>query len=236
MLTQLHYKNLKVLVSDYDVNALPLFRKFIEGALSCAKVELLSNGPTGPVYKIEFEGRKYVLKHDLRKRHRFDFLVQSLIRGSNAFRLLRSLEKASEKTPEETGFARVFLVADRRLFGRVVLESFILMEFVEGLLVSTIPDGIVRYKNECVRIVRWLHENNIVHGDVHPGNFIVDAQTQRVKVIDIAGKYPTELQKAFDCIRTEEKFGVEKIRDDSITKCARAIVERRKKRRAKRKG
>lgn len=234
MLTQSHYNGLKILASDYDTNALLLFQKFVDGSLPDAMVEMLSNGRTGPVYKIEFAGRKYVLKHDLRKRHRFDFLVQSLFRGSNAFRLLRSLEKASKKTPEETGFARVYLVADRRLFGRMVLESFILMEFVEGSLVSGISDGVAHYKNECARIIRWLHKNNIVHGDVHPGNFIVELKTQRVKVIDIAGKYPTELQKAFDCIRTEEKFGVEKMRDDLIAKCARVLAERRKKRRANR--
>lgn len=59
-----------------------LFEAFVDSRLPRESVTLLADGLTGKVWKIEFCGRTYVLKHDLRKRHRFEFLVQSFFAGA----------------------------------------------------------------------------------------------------------------------------------------------------------
>ncbi len=196
------------LASDADANAPVLFEKFLSGALPKESVALLSDGITGEVFKIEFAGKKYVLKRDRKRKHRFEKLVTSFFAGSNAFRLLRGLHRAASDSPDARGgFAEVFLAADRRKC-RFVLESFVLMEFVEGTGVGSLPDGLARYGNACARIIRTLHAYGVIHGDVHPGNFIVSPDGGRVAAIDISGKTATRYQLALDELRIEERLGV----------------------------
>ena len=186
------------LASDADANAPVLFEKFLSGALPKESVALLSDGITGEVFKIEFAGKKYVLKRDRKRKHRFEKLVTSFFAGSNAFRLLRGLHRAASDSPDARGgFAEVYLAADRRKW-RFVLESFVLMEFVEGTGVGSLPDGLARYGNACARIIRTLHAYGVIHGDVHPWNFIVSPDGGRVAAIDISGKE----------LRVEERLGV----------------------------
>lgn len=219
MLREYFYKKLKILyLEDAEIPAPEIFERFVDGNLEPGSVTRLSNGRTGIVYKIEFRGKTYVLKHDKRERHRFDYLMQSFFRGSNAFRLLKSLSAALEHPlPVGCGVAKIYLVADRRRCFRFVLESFVLMEFVEGREVGAIPDGVKRYGNACERIVRWLHENGIVHGDVHEDNFIANEKNNTVYAIDISGKKPTGAQFAFDRIRLEECFGIKNEQEDFST-------------------
>ena len=211
MLTRSKHKEWTVLSSDADPAARRIFEKFIDGDTADMRVtSLKAGGRTGPVYEIEFDGKKYVLKHDLRQRHRFDYLVQSFFRGSNAFRLLRKLERALEKSPGERGVARVFLAADKRdpVIGRIVFQCFVLMEFVDGEEVGNIPGGIEKYAPEVARIVHWMHDNEMVHGDVHEGNFMVEKSTGTVRAMDVSGKKPSRGQKALDRIRLEKVFGI----------------------------
>lgn len=208
MLKQFMIDGWTCLASDADANAPVLFEKFLNGKLPSESVALLSDGVTGKVFKIEFAGKKYVLKHDGKRVRRFEKLVKSFFAGSAAFRLLRGLHRAAADSPEARGgFAEVYLVADRRK-GRFVLESFVLMEFVEGTPVGSIPDGLARYGNACARIVRTLHAYGIIHGDVHPWNFIATPDGGRVAAIDISGKNATRYQLALDEIRVEERLGV----------------------------
>lgn len=204
----------KVLFSDEDKDAKAVFEKFLSLRNADGTVALVASGRTGPVYKITYgNGRTYILKHDLRKRHRFDYLVQSFFRGSNAFRLLKSFAAARARHPEFHNVADVLLVADRRRF-HCVLESFILMEFVEGKSLEEIPRGCEIYRGEVASIVSWLHENGMAHGDVHAGNFIKEDGTGTIRAIDLSGKPPTPIVRASDRIRLEEKFGVPNTKKD----------------------
>lgn len=72
-----------VLFSDEDKDAKAVFEKFLSLRNADESVALIASGRTGPVYKIAYgNGRTYILKHDLRKRHRFDYLVQSFSEGA----------------------------------------------------------------------------------------------------------------------------------------------------------
>lgn len=207
MIKTYRFKDLRVsYLEGFDV-ARELFEDFQDGKIPKESISVLSNGTTGPVYRIEYCGQTYILKHDLRRKHRFEFLVQSFFVGSNATRLLRKLDRAKFPFPGGAPAARIFLSADK-IRCRCVLESFVLMEFIRGKEIYAIPDGRVAYGTSCAEIVRWLHACDLVHGDVHCGNFMVENETGRVRVIDISGKRATAYQRAFDKIRVEEHFGV----------------------------
>lgn len=227
MLSEYRHGDWLALVSDRDGNARALFDRFLDGGAAAfgADCRTLKDGETGPVYAIDFAGKRYVLKHDLRKRHRFDYLVQSFVRGSNAFRLLRSLDAALAKTSgkNSTGrracpagtpppVAEVFLVADRRRF-RCVLESFVLMEFVEGEPVGRDPARVARFGSACADVVAWLHAHGMVHGDVNGENFLV-TPAGTVRAIDLSGKKPSARKRAEDRIWLEALLGVKnEVRD-----------------------
>lgn len=82
------------------------------------------------------------------------------------------------------------------------------MEFVRGKGVNLIRDGKSVYGKACADAIRWLHARDLVHGDVHPGNFIVEDGSGRVRVIDISGKRATAYQRGFDKFRVGREFGV----------------------------
>ncbi len=211
MLTRYKHGKWTVLYSDEDANCRKIFEDFVSGKKD--GYQLLADTRTGSVYSIELSGKKYILKQDLRKRHRFDYMVQSFFRGSNSFRLVRGLSRAFEKDPKERCAVHVYLAADRRRF-RCVLESYIVMEFIDGVDVDQIPDGIARYGKECARIVDWLHTHKMVHGDIHAGNFRVENGTGTVRAFDLAGKVASKIAMANDRIWLEQIFGIKNEKKD----------------------
>lgn len=168
---------------------------------------IIASRITGAVQKIEIAGKICILKNISGHKHRFAYLFQNVVRGSYAFRLMKAVHRASEKNRAERRCSEIYLAANRMRFG-VPVESCLLMEFIDGSEVGDIPDGVSRYAVECAQAVAWLHENGIVHGDVHAHNFIVEKRTGKVFAIDVSGKVPTALQKARDRMKVEDVFGV----------------------------
>lgn len=218
MLEKFSVKNWTALASARDGNARELFVAFLDGKIPSADVALLKDGRTGKVFKIAFRGKIYVLKHDARRRHRFEYLVSSFFYGSNAFRLLRSLDTARERGACRAP-AEIFLVADRRgAFGRCVLESYYLEEFLENVrALKDVPDGIETHAATVAKIVTELHANDLVHGDVNAENFVLANAREKavgggygneIRVIDLTGKSPTPLHRASDRYWLEKIFGV----------------------------
>ena len=217
MLEKFSVKNWTTLSTTRDPAARELFVAFLDGKIPSADIALLKDGRTGKVFKIAFRGKFYVLKHDARRRHRFEYLVSSFFYGSNAFRLLRRLDATRER-----GFdapVEIFLVADRRgAFGRCVLESYYLEEFLENVrALKDVPDGIETHAASVAKIVTELHANGLVHGDVNAENFVLanargkavgGGYGDEIRVIDLTGKSPTPLHRASDRYWLEKIFGV----------------------------
>ena len=125
MLKQFMIGEWTCLASDADANAPVLFEKFLSGALPKESVALLSDGITGEVFKIEFAGKKYVLKRDRKRKHRFEKLVTSFFAGSNAFRLLRGLHC-------RVNLIRFHAIPDSPLHGANEREMLRLRDFLTG--------------------------------------------------------------------------------------------------------
>ena len=155
---------------------------------------------------VEYRDKRYVLKLDKRDRHRFDYLAQSFFFGSNAFRLMRALNKAFSRGFR--GAPELFCVADSRRFG-CTRHSFFFKEYAEGEPCSTFPREVRDALCEKVRhIIATLHACGVTHGDAHPGNFIFEVKSGVLKAIDIGGKMPTPVQKATDRLRLQKEWGI----------------------------
>lgn len=155
---------------------------------------------------VEYRDKRYVLKLDKRDRHRFDYLAQSFFFGSNAFRLMRALNKAFSRGFR--GAPELFCVADSRRFG-CTRHSFFFKEYADGEPCSAFPREVRDALCEKVRrIIATLHACGVTHGDAHPGNFIFEEKSGVLKTIDIGGKMPTPVQKATDRLRLQREWGI----------------------------
>ena len=197
---------LKVFQVDDGTDYTAIFRGFLEDSPEVSKT-LLCERRTGPIWKISFRGRVFLIKHDLRKRHRFDYLAQSFFCGSNAERLIRGLEKMRENGFD--GAYRIFLVADNRHFG-CTFDSWIMMEFLEGVSLDVFlarGESLTQFRVPVAKIVHALLRAGMVHGDINPGNFM-RLPDGRIKAIDISGKPVFPMTRAIDRKWLRKFFGV----------------------------
>lgn len=67
MIKSYKFKGWRVSCLEGIDEARELFEAFLSGKIPEESITVLSNGTTGKVRKIEFRGKTYVLKHDLRK-------------------------------------------------------------------------------------------------------------------------------------------------------------------------
>lgn len=159
-------------------------------------------------------GKKLVFKHELRRHHAFDHWVQSFLFGSNTERLIRGL--AADGNFGKIPAAQVYLAADRRKWGAVV-ESFLLIEFVEGEILGRVPGYRERFGNAVAELLARMHALGLVHGDVHERNFVLRKRAdgrEEVVAIDVSGKRSTPFTRAEDRIRLEWTLGVKNGRRD----------------------
>lgn len=176
----------------------------------------MSGSTTGRVFCATLKnGKKLVFKHEFRRHHAFDHWVQSFLFGSNSARLIRGMDSGDNfrKIPA----AEVYLIADRKKWGAVV-ESFMIIEFVEGSILGKIPDFRKKYGAEVSALLARMHAAGLVHGDVHERNFVLrdggNGAAPCVVAIDVSGKRATAFNRAEDRIRLEWTFGVKNPLDD----------------------
>lgn len=78
------------------------------------------------------------------------------------------------------------------------LESFITRESDTGQLIlptRRLPqEEIVRYTIQVCRILEYLHSQSVVHGDIKPGNLILEAQLGDIRLVDF-GTASVQAQK-----------------------------------------
>ncbi|MGN0835631.1 MAG: lipopolysaccharide core heptose(II) kinase RfaY [Candidatus Spyradosoma sp.] len=155
----------------------------------------------GNVIKASVDGFDFVLKQMKPGKHAMTKTLKSLVCGGNAFRLFRKMNFAFS-----CGFhraAEIFLAAEKRVAG-CVIESFVVMEYVQGASVTR--ENAAEYGCEVAEIVDELHRFGIIHGDVCPGNFIVEERTGILKCIDVSGKFSTPMARGYDLYSVASRF------------------------------
>ncbi len=125
--------------------------------------KLIAKGSEGEIYlaendPLEIGKEKYIIKFRRERKYRHKLIDESLrkYRTRREGKILVKAKRLGINVPE------VYKVDEKKFL--------IAMEFVEGkpLTVKTFRN----YVKEMAEIIKKLHENDIVHGDLHPKNFI----------------------------------------------------------------
>ena len=82
-----------------------------------------------------------------------------------------------------------------------------LIEYIDGVSLYSLKNIPGEIKEEVKESIIELHENNIVSGDAHKGNFIL--QGDEVRLIDLSGKRASSQRRAKDFLDLKRHYGID---------------------------
>ncbi len=161
------------------------------------------------VLKIKWKNSSYILKSPLNESKRFLKKIKTLFKKSEVLTTLTNIDSLRKKGLEELYIP--YLAIEKRR-NRMIEESYIVTEFIDGKVIRNYVDFKPFEKEELVRGLEKIHKKGVYHGDANHGNFIFSSSGLRV--IDTTGKkeYFSNYKKNYDfitlddCIQDIEKF------------------------------
>ena len=135
--------------------------------------KLIGKGSEGEIYlaendPLEIGISRYIVKHRPRKKYRHE-KIDSSLRKYRTRREAKILQKAKSLG---INVPTVYKVDEKNFL--------IAMEYIEGKPLTI--KNFTNYIKEMVEIIEQLHKNNIIHGDLHPKNFILS--NKKLYIID----------------------------------------------------
>lgn len=141
------------------------------------ELEVYKNTERNYVAKIEIEGKKYILKSPKSETIIPQRRIQTIIKNGEALNTLLNVRERIKEGMKEYAIPFLAIVKKKK----IIKESYILMECVEGESIKNIFDI-----DEIMEIVNKLHKKNVYHGDLNTSNFI--KTINGIKIIDTQGK------------------------------------------------
>ncbi len=148
---------------------------------------LLKKGAEANLYLEEFYGRKAIVKKRVPKKYRIKELDEQIraYRTAHEAQLLHKAKEAGVPTPT------IFMIEPT--------NSTIIMEFIEGKQIKQILGEIQseKRKNLCRyigKLVGYLHNNGIIHGDLTTSNMILTPKGKIFFVDFGLGEFSKELE------------------------------------------
>jgi len=173
---------------------------------------LSTGSPHRRVFRVETEGRAFVVKHDLEVDSRFEKKIWQWLAGSPYSRLIKFTNRAMARGCPVA--QNVYLVAERLEHG-LCREAWLIAEFVEGTSFIEEYDANgepVKYSNEKPWVTAMgetlavLHDYGLASNDFHPGNFILTPQG--LKIIDLAVDGPLIICQINDAVTMRHFYQV----------------------------
>lgn len=164
-------------IENGDEKFKEIFSRFISKEIES---EVVAQNKYSSVYFLEFNGVKYVLK-------KFNENPKKKItRGLECIFFKSTARKMFDKSQasHKAGFSKVvkiYLAADKKEI--VTKESYILMEFIDGIEVEKLGRLNNSFKTRLFNVLEKMHEHNIISGDPNPKNFIL-SKDGRIRIID----------------------------------------------------
>ncbi len=193
----------KVQWKDDGVDYPAVWRDFKDGRLPDL-TELRANCPERKVFRMEVESGPLLLKHDWEKDLRFEKKMWRFLAGPWYSRLIRLTNRAVNSGCRVV--QDVYLVAER-MEGRFCAESWLVAEFVEGVVVSRSPLYHSLF-NEMALAMGKLHDFGLASNDAHAGNFIL-TEDGTIKIIDLSLTSPLIICQANDILKLKQAFQVD---------------------------
>lgn len=169
------YLDWKIFFSQTESNAMALGKIILDGNYKIKKV--YKDTKRNYVAQIEIENKNYILKEFRSEVIIPQRKIQTLFKKGEALSTLINTREAIELGIEELVKPIVVLVKKKV----TIKQSYLLMEYVEGVKISTIEDI-----DKIMELVEKLHKNKIYHGDLNTSNFI--KERDKIRILDTQSK------------------------------------------------
>lgn len=153
---------------------------------------------------IEWEGARYVLKHDLRgDRLPWEKALQERLHKPFYSRLMRSILAARKAGCRVV--RNIHLVAER-MEGGVCREAYLVLEYVEGTPFAAKAECLA-HAGEVEAAMRELHRFDLALGDMNHKNFVLSPEG-RITIIDLSSRGFVRLGKVKDAVRMRLHYAI----------------------------
>ncbi|MGL5962912.1 MAG: lipopolysaccharide biosynthesis protein [Fusobacteriaceae bacterium] len=142
-------------------------------------INKLKDTPRNFVAIIQINNKKYVLKEPRNEFRIPQRQLFSFFKDGESLSTLKNIHKLIYEYNFKE-FVDVYLAGNKRKNGFIV-NSFILMEFVEGDFNN---DCI--HKDRAIEVIKPIHNAGFYHGDFNPSNFIFD-KYDNIRILDTKG-------------------------------------------------
>ena len=158
---------------------------------------------------IKFKDKKIILKYPKNEVRIPQRKIMTLLKKGEALNTYERINKYKDKGLDN--LCDIYAVGIRRRYG-MISNSFMIMEYVDGR--ETQPEKIDDIEL-LMEGLKKLHSFGLQHGDANPRNFMVDKQSNKLKIIDTQLKkdifkigsnydfinlYYSEVKNAFDYV------------------------------------
>ncbi|WLI78141.1 lipopolysaccharide core heptose(II) kinase RfaY [Kosakonia sp. H02] len=201
--------NDKYTVGDYEVftkknggeNYLKIFNDFLSYNINILKV--FRSIDDTKVLLIDTQYGKFILKIFVPKEKRTERFLKSIFKGDYYEALFHQTDRMRKNGVNIIN--DFYLLAAKKTF-RFTHSYIMLIEYIEGVELADYEAIDDELKQKIKASISALHQNGMVSGDPHKGNFII--QNGEVRIIDLSGKSPSSLRKAKDRIDLERHYGI----------------------------
>lgn len=190
-----------------------LWADFKAGRLQTTR--FFTNSVHRRVYRVEADGRRFVMKIDLETDARFEKRLWDRIGGTPYSRLIKFTNRAVNQGCSIV--QDIFLVAEKMdgsscreaclIAEYVEGRSFVAEEYVEGKTVDQLERDFRPWLPAMGRALADLHDWGLASNDVQPGNFILTENG--LKIIDLSLDSPIWICQANDMLKMRRWYHVD---------------------------
>lgn len=211
------FREFDVYAKDDGTDYLGLFRDHLDGAPPVRT--FVCPNHTNRASLVELGGRKFVLKKDGVPLTGLERKVWRALKGPFYSTLMPRINRA---VSGGCGVAvDIFLVAEK-MRGRYAEESYILMEYAEGVSFADIPD-FGPYRGLICDAFIELHRYGLSLGDPNPANLVLTG-SGGIKMFDFSVRGFQITGRAKDRIKCRKVYGVEIPSGGWIERAADAVM------------
>ncbi|EDS6439574.1 lipopolysaccharide core heptose(II) kinase RfaY [Salmonella enterica] len=201
MIIEKQVKNYTVFIKKDGEKYIDIFKGFL--SYNHQVIKVFRNIEDTKVVLIDTDYGKYILKIFSPKVKKTERFLKSLVKGDYYEKLFRQTARVRHE-----GFEALndfYLLAEIKTL-RYVKTYVMLIEYIEGIELVDMPEISDEVREKIKRSIFFLHQHNMVSGDPHKGNFIL--QGNKIRIIDLSGKRPSRQRRAKDRIDLERHYGI----------------------------
>lgn len=201
MIIEKQVKHYAVFVKKDGEKYIDIFKDFL--SYNHQVIKIFRNIEDTKVILIDTNYGKYILKIFSPKVKNIERFLKSLVKGDYYEKLFCQTDRVRCE-----GFEALndfYLLAEIKTL-HYVKTYVMLIEYIEGIELVDMPEISEEVREKIKQSISSLHQHDMVSGDPHRGNFIL--QGNEIRIIDLSGKRPSRQRQAKDRIDLERHYGI----------------------------